>query len=322
MQRIILSSWRGWLAAMGFILWLAPALCADDLAAPLAAAQAALRQGDYAKAYAETRRIAATQDNPLAQFQVGLFYRLGWGRPVDPAQACRWFEQAAIGEIPLAQHYLAECLVAGTHRPADPATAAKWYDRAARNGHVLSLCSLAELYVSGTGVPRDPAAAIALCRQAAAQGLTPAMFRLGQLLLEDDPAAARGWFAQAAERGMAQAQYQLGVIHRDGLGRPADIETARYWFESAAAQGYGPAYWPTAQLYLQTPADPASGKLPAAALAKAYLWLAATVERAARPEERAQATARLAELQQIMPATWKPALDAKVARHLAEQAAE
>ncbi|NDJ62313.1 MAG: sel1 repeat family protein, partial [Chloroflexi bacterium] len=307
---------------LAFAVWLTSVLGAEDLAAPLAGAQAALREGDYARSYAAFRRIAEAADNPLAAFNVGLFYQFGWGRAVDAAEACRWFERAAAGEIPVAQHNLGDCLVAGTHRSADPATAAVWYDRAARNGHLLSLCSLAELYTSGTGVQPNPDAGIALCRQAAEQGLTPAMIRLGRLLVEIDPAEAHSWFARAAERGAPEAQYQLGILNRHGIGRPADVDTARYWFESAAAQGYAPAYWPTAQLYLQAPADPATGRLPARALAKAYLWLSATAAHSAYPAEQARAAARLEELESIMPGTWKPALDAKVARHLETHAAE
>ncbi len=294
-----------------------------DLAKELEGANAALAAGEYDAAFKEYTRFAEDQGNPLAQFSLALFYQLGWGRPVDPAEACRWHEKAAEGRIPAAQHFLGDCLVAGTHRPADPAAAAAWYARAAEHGHAISLCSLAELHIAGSGVPKDPLKGLAYCRQAAEMGLPPAQIRMGELLLDGDPdirdpEAAYGWFEIAANRESPEAQYYLGRMTRDGLGRPKDLGAARHWFELSASRGHVAAYFPTGALYFAAPVDSETGLPGAENLAKAYLWLSAAAERSRDPKELAKAKEMLGRIRAVMPATWVPDLDRKVADHLAE----
>ena len=128
--------------------------------------------------------------------------------------------------------------------------------------------------------------------------------------------AAYYWFQQAAERNSPEAQFYLGVIIRDGLGRPADPEQARDWFELAASQGYVPAYFPTGKLYFNAPPDPLINQLSGHDLAMAYLWLSATAKRSQDPSELAKSADLLTQIRTIMPETWIPTLDAKVTAHL------
>jgi TPR repeat protein len=305
------------------LIGLGPTPAAADLAAELEDAQKALAAGDYKTAFREYSRFADENNNPLAQFTLSLFYDLGWGRPVDRPAACRWQEKAAEGRIPAGQHLFAECLRDGVNGPPEPAAAAQWYERAARNGHVISLCSLAELYIAGEGVPKDPAKGLELCGQVAAGDSVPAKIRMGRFHLEgagglEDPERAHGWFESAAQYGSAEALYYLGVMNRDGLGRPKAPRLAREWFEIAAGEGYRRAYLPTGELYFNGPKDPETGLLPAHDLAKAYLWLSAAARKATDPEELAQAAEMLERIREVMPETWVPDLDAKVAAHLAE----
>jgi TPR repeat protein len=296
------------------------ALAGSDAAAELRTAQALLAQGEYGKAFVEYHRFASEKNNPLAQFTLGLFFQNGWGRPVDQEAACGWFEKAAQGGIPAAAHFFAECLVKGVDRPADPAKAAGWYEKAAALGHYMSLCSLAELYMTGTGVPKDPVRGLALCRQAAEKGVIPAQTRTGMFLLKGDPSIrnvdeAFLWLSTAAQGNDPEAQYYLAVMFRDGLGRPKAPEAARYWFESASSQGYRPAYFPTGELYFNAPVDPQTGKLPAPDLAKAYLWVSAASKQTRDPQGQKQAEVLLQKVLEVMPASWKAELDAKVDAH-------
>ncbi len=304
------------------LLVLGRAAAQADISNQLDGANAALAAGEYDTAFKEYTRFAEDQGNPLAQFMLALFYQFGWGRPVDPVEACRWHEKAAEGRIPAAEHALGDCLVAGTHRPADPAAAAAWYVRAAEHGHAISLCRLAELYVAGTGVPKDPRKGLAYCRQAAEMGLLPAQIRMGEMLLDGDddvrdPEAAYGWFEIAANRESPEALYYLGRMTRDGLGRPKDLGAARHWFELSASRGHVAAYFPIGVLYFAAPVDE-TGLPGAENLAKAYLWLSATAERSRDPNELAKAQEMLGRIRAVMPATWIPDLDRKVADHLAE----
>ncbi|MFA5239907.1 MAG: tetratricopeptide repeat protein [Phycisphaerae bacterium] len=306
--------------ALGVLFALNCAQAEKETSADLVKAQKSLAAGDYDEAFAGYMKVAKNQNDALAQFTVGLFYKNGWGRPASPAEAYVWFEKAASGGIPVAQHFLGDYLVTGVHCKADPAKAAVWYEKAAAMGHYISLCSLAELYMTGTGVEKDPAKAIALCREAAEKGSVPAQVRLGRFFLDGDEsirdyAEAYRWLEIAATNNSLEAQYYLGVMNRDGLGRPKELKTARYWFESAASGKYGPAYLPTGELYFNSPVDPNTGKLSADDLAKAYMWLSAAEREAKEPKEQKQISELLEKVDRIMPESWKPGLDAKVDAH-------
>lgn len=95
------------------------------------------------------------------------------------------------------------------------------------------------------------------------------------------------WLSTAAQGNAPEAQYYLGVMLRDGMGRPKAPEAARFCFERAASRGYGPAYFPTGELYFNSPVNPNTGTLPAHDLAKAYLWVSAASRRTKDPEDHA-----------------------------------
>jgi len=290
-----------------------------DMNGEVKRAQKALAAGDYAKAYAEFSRIEQQNNNPLAQFNLALFHEYGWGRPVNQIEACRWYAKAAEGEIPAAAHFYANCLIKGTHRKADPRLAAHWYQRSADLGHHASLCALAELYMQGNGVAKDPAKGLELCERSAVQRSTPSMLRLGRFYLEQDDIRdlplAQHWLSAAAQQQSVQAQFLLAIMLRDGQGGASNPLAARKWFETAASLGYREAYFPTAQLYFDAPGDPLTGTWSAKDLAKTYLWLSAAAQGTVDPKQQAKATEMLKQVREVMPKTWAPDLDAKVAKH-------
>lgn len=297
---------------------------ADD-AMPLRTATEALAAGDYERAYAEFLFHAESDANALAQFNLALFHENGWGRPADPVEACRWHEKAAKGAIPFSSHRFAECLASGTAGAPDSAGAARWFRTAVELGHYTSLCDLAELYIRGEGVPKDPHEGIALCTQAAERGSPRAQLRLAIFYLEGDDAVRdrhRGalWLEASASQGLAEAQYRLGdlLLHHAG-DDPTAVPAARRWLETAAGAGYPPAYVPVGELYLSRASATSDDHEAEHALAKAYLWLSAAVRRGSEVEAHSKAEALLARVREVMPASWAPALDAKVDAHLAEQ---
>ncbi|MBN1545034.1 MAG: sel1 repeat family protein [Syntrophaceae bacterium] len=295
-------------------------LAGSDIAEELRHAQALLAKGEYEKAFAEYRCFAEEKNNPLAQFTLGLFFQYGWGRPADSAAACTWYEKAAAGNIPTAAHFYAECLEKGVGRPVDAARAAEWYERAADLGHHMSLCALSALYMTGKGVPKDPARGLAFCRKAAEQNVVSAQVQTALYLLQGDESIrdydeAFQWFYTAARGNSPEAPYYLGIMLRDGIGRAKAPQAARSWFESAASRGYGPAYFPTGELYFHAPPDPQTGKPTARNLAKAYLWLSAEMRQTQDLQGREQAEVLLKKVLQLMPVSWRPELDAKVDAH-------
>lgn len=314
---------RSLLVGLAGVVWATAGLAAaqKDPAAELGPAQQAQAAGDYARAFALYSRFSA--HNPLAQFNLGLFYRNGWGRRADPAKACGWFEKAAHRHVPVAQQFFGDCLAAGIDRPADGAAAMGWYRQAADGGDLIALCSLADLLIDGKGVEKDVPGGLSLCTGVAQAGSPPAMRQLADYYREgrvvpQDLAAARGWYRQAADRGDRESQYRFGVMLSEGQGGEADAPAALYWLETAASAGYAPAYLPTAILYANVLPEPDTGALAPAHLAKIYMWNSAA--RATRGPGAEQAEiARIDTLVgSVMPATWRPDLDKRVAEHLAK----
>lgn len=290
-----------------------------DLVTELTVANKALAAQDYALAYKENVRVAAT--NPLARFNLGLMEREGWGRARNPVAACAWFEKAAQGHIPAAQQFFGDCLASGTGRAADGKAALAWYQKAVQSGIAYANCSAGELYIRGQLVERDVVRGLTLCAQAAQAGSAPAMLRLGDYYRNDpdvqqDPAAARSWYQQAAEHRMVVAQYRLGVMLGQGEGGAANPGLALAWLEHAASEGYAPAYLPVAILYGNSAPDPATGALTPASLAKIYMWSRAAKATTSNPADLAQIEGIEQLLQQVMPLQWKPELDRRVAEHL------
>lgn len=293
----------------------------SDFSVELQSAQRALAAGEYKQAYALYARRAA--ENPLAQFTLGLFHREGWGRPVDPAAACGWFEKAAHLNIPAAQQFFGDCLAGGIGREADGEGALTWYRKAAASGIPYALCSAGILYIEGTGMDKDAKRGLALCAQAAQAESVPAMTRLADYYREGtsvprDLAAARSWYQRAAERHNREAQFRLGLMLAEGQGGDPDLASALFWLETAAGEGYAPAYLPTAILYANARPDPNTGVLAPEHLAKIYLWNSAAK---ARTADRAQLD-RIAQIEElvlkVMPESWRPGLDRQVAEHLAK----
>ncbi|SFD94628.1 hypothetical protein SAMN05428977_100335 [Nitrosomonas sp. Nm166] len=286
-------------------------------------AQAALASGDYDKAFTGYHAAAGNDHNALAQFSLGLFYQNGWGRAVDQATACEWFEKAAQGGIPAAQHLTGACLEEGAHRAPDLAQAAIWYQKAAQAGHLHSYCHLGNLYMTGNGVSKDPGKALALCHPAAQQGSIPAQIWLGKFYLQGDPSVqdmrqAYRWFEIAAQKQAPEAFYYLGIILHKGLVEGHTPEKTRQMFEQAAGRKFVPAYFQAGKHFYHAEPDPQTNQLSAEHLAKAYLWLSAAIQRSRNPEEIRTAKEMLQQILVVMPETWLAELDQKVAQHLQE----
>ena len=108
-----------------------------------------------------------------------------------------------------------------------------------------------------------------------------------------------------------------------GCLQPPAIDpiVARSWFEQSASRGHIPAYFETASLYFNAPANPETGLWHENDLAKAYMWLSATLQVAEDDEQREQASVMMEKVREVMPETWAADLDAKVDAHIQQYAA-
>ena len=107
----------------------------------------------------------------------------------------------------------------GLGRPLDPAEAARWYERAARMGNMLAHHNMGNIYAAGTGVPQDDLLAVSWWQQAAAQGDAIPQFRLAVMFEEGrgtnfDMDAAIRWYEDSARRGYSQAKAALARLEK------------------------------------------------------------------------------------------------------------
>ena len=106
-------------------------LCAGVQAADFQTGMDAYRAGDFETAYREWSALAE-QGSPIAQFNLGLMFEQGKGRPVDLATAAQWYLRAADGGFARAQFSIAEMYEAGRGvEERDVVEAYKWFKLAA-----------------------------------------------------------------------------------------------------------------------------------------------------------------------------------------------
>ena len=152
---------------------------------------------------AKTLNSAASEGDPVAQFQLGLSY-LEQGRTNEGVSLIR---KSANQNQPAAQYRLAKLYEIGEGVSQDPEMARQLTERAAANGNRIAMHDLALYYAEGRG------------------GVTA-----------DLPTAAK-WFEKAAERGVVDSQFNLGVLFESGQGLPKNMTDAYVWYSIAAGQG-------------------------------------------------------------------------------------
>ncbi|KAI9883877.1 MAG: hypothetical protein M1823_004342 [Watsoniomyces obsoletus] len=156
---------------------------------------------------------------------------------------------------PDAIFYLADCY--GTGRiglEVDPKEAFSLYQSAAKGGHAQSAYRAAvccEMGLEGGGGTRkDPMRAIQWYTKAASLGDTPAMYKLGMILLKGllgqpkNPRDAMTWLRRAADRADEEnphALHELALLYENGNPNdniPRDPTRSLELFKQAASLGY------------------------------------------------------------------------------------
>jgi len=112
-------------------------------------------QGAYDAAATIFRQLA--DDDPRAQYYLGLIAWHGHLGASDPAAACDWFDRAANQDHLDAFYAYGNCYLHGKGRKADTNQALYLYGVAAEHGHVPSQYRLARLFATGSGgVTKNP----------------------------------------------------------------------------------------------------------------------------------------------------------------------
>jgi TPR repeat protein len=221
----------------------------------------------------QTIRKLAQQGHVFEQNQMGMVSMLVIGPGYDPAQALKWFEQAARNGYAPAQVNLAVMYINGWGTPSNYGTALHWLHEAANQGYARAYYNLGFLYQQGHGVPKDQAEAFRYFRKGAEAGDSSAQTNLGYMYdsglgVAKDLHAAAEWYRKAADHGDALAQNNLADLYLRGEGVPQDDATAFRLFQQAASQGQTGARIKLGYMYSVgrgTPKD----------LVTAYSWITA-----------------------------------------------
>lgn len=171
---------------------------------------------------------------------------------VDAQKILRKLEKSS---NPDAMFFLADCLGRGMFgSEADNAHAFSLYQSAAKLGHAAAAYRTAVCCEIGNdeggGTRKDPLKAIQWYKRAATLGDTPAMYKVGMILLKGllgqprNPREAIGWLKRAAERADAEnphALHELALLYESAGENDPIVKDEAYAFQlfkQAAELGY------------------------------------------------------------------------------------
>lgn len=137
------------------------ALASPAVLAGFDEAAAAFATGNYAQAQAELGPLLENND-PRAQYSMGVLYENGFGVTKDLPQAAAWYLKAAEQGNSDAQFNLGAMHEHGVGMPVNYPEAVRWYRPAAEQGDIDALSNLGVLYQNGRGVAQDKVLAMAL----------------------------------------------------------------------------------------------------------------------------------------------------------------
>ncbi|KAF8078220.1 hypothetical protein FPV67DRAFT_1464634 [Lyophyllum atratum] len=171
-----------------------------------------------------------------------------------------------------AQFFLANCYGTGAlGLQVDHERAYHLYLQAAKQNHAAASYRVAVCNEIGAGTRRESPRAAAFYRKAASLGDTPAMYKLGMILLggllgeQKNPREAINWLKRAAEQADVDnphALHELALLHEvpNSTLVPYDPAYARNLFTQAAQLGYTPSQFKLGQCFeygsLTCPVDP------------------------------------------------------------------
>lgn len=196
-----------------------------------------LNEGEFTDGIYWTKK-AARNGSPIAQFNLGRSYMLGYGVDEDEVEAFNWMLKAAEQG-----HVNAQIMTAILYRtedgpvPADYKKSFGWMQKAAAQNNGTAWYRLAEYYQKGIGTEKDQAKVKDCYYNGALAGNADAQYEYG--IIEYDAknyTEALPWLVNAAENGNHKAQFMLGVMYREGAGVDKDNDKANYWFSKAAQE--------------------------------------------------------------------------------------
>jgi len=200
-----------------------------------------LSRNDRPKAV-QLYKLAADQDDPIGQCNLGECYLNGNGVEKNRIKAVRLFQLAADQGHPVAIINLGTCYMCGWGVEPNLQKAIEWYQRAADLGYAVGQNYLGNAYEYGYVVKKNLGEAFRLYFLAAEQGVREAQCKVGFFYLKGlgvtkDQKTAVLYFKLSAEQGYYVAQFNFGVCYYNGWGVDKDLQQAKKWMQLAAQQG-------------------------------------------------------------------------------------
>jgi len=198
----------------------------EETAIEAKVAQEVLTEAERARIEARTayeaNLLEAQADDPVAQYRVAVALYKGLGVKEDKIESAYWLQRSARHNYKQAISRLAWHFRNGVGVIQNIPQSEKYYKQAYRMGVVGSSIPLSAIYRTGEGRSVEDG---------------------GTGRVRENHAEAVRWALIAAEVGIARGQNILGELYRDGVGVKQDFGTALEWFEKAAAQDLGQAFY-------------------------------------------------------------------------------
>lgn len=186
----------------------------------------------------------AMKGNPIALYNLGVFYLNGKGVEQNYGKAIKLFEEAAKKGSQEAKYNLGViyCKSIGLDQP-DYEKAFTYLKEAAENGIAAALDGLGRMYLYGYGMYQpDYRKAFYYFNQAVENGFAQSLNTIGLMYKEGvfvdrDYQKAFEYFEIAAKNGVVVALNNLAVMYKEGKGVIQNYEIAKKYFEEAAEKG-------------------------------------------------------------------------------------
>ena len=189
--------------------------------------------------------LAANKSSVIGEFDLGLVYEYGKGRPVDNHKAEELYKSAAERGHSRAMVQLAG-LYANDKKLRDEKESVKWYKKAADLGDRNALYQLGYLAEKGIGMSKDPAFAFTQYQASADKGNAQAILALARMHQKGVGTAqnsekAAELYQELSKQGNGYADYQLAMLYYHGALGDENKTKAKMWLKKADNNGYARA---------------------------------------------------------------------------------
>jgi len=174
----------------------------------------AYHKKDYSQAL-EQFMVLAKEENPQAQYNVGLIYANGLGITADIEEASKWYEHSARQGYGVAQFNLAILYDSKEDITGDYAKKAKfWYEQAVHSGVNQAYNNLGTLYLKGKGLEKNEVKALILFEKGVsledpASAVNTALLYTWGTSTTHDKLKAKALFEKAISQGQEKAKAYL-----------------------------------------------------------------------------------------------------------------